>query len=89
MKTLTIKLPLSIAQSLDDRGALNPKFVSDFLSLYIYGKPVSEDDRTPDMLFTYSFKVDEHIHAMVKDEAAKQGLSIVEFVRRLFEENYL
>lgn len=88
MKTLTIKLPLSIAQLMDDRAQLNPAWISDFLSYYGFAREVGDDDLPRTMLYTYSFKVDEDLHATIKDEAARQGLSITQYVRRLFEENY-
>lgn len=89
MKTLTIKLPVSVMQLLDNSAQLNPKWVSDFISLYMYYdlQPLNRE-ASRELLVTYSFKVSDDLHKSVKREALENDLSIVEFIRRIFEDNY-
>lgn len=89
MRTLTIRLPLSIAQQLDDNGQLNPATISNILDDYMSRNMfVDNEQGTTELLFTYSFKVKEDLHDRVKYEAGRNGLSISTYVRRLFELYY-
>lgn len=89
MKTLTIKLPVSIMQLLDNNGQLNPTWVSGFISNYMFNRLTAEPrEASRELLVTYTFKVNDDLHKMVKREALENDLSIVEFVRRIFEDNY-
>lgn len=89
LKTLSIKLPVSIMQQLDNAGQLNPKWVSDFLALHMFDNLNSVTlDATRELVVTYSFKLSDDLHKMIKREALERDLTIIEFVRRVFQDHY-
>jgi hypothetical protein len=86
MKSLSIKIPLGIAHSMDDKGRLNPSWVAGFL---ILNKAKDVDDRpVKELCFNYTFKVDEVLHKDVKLQAIERNLPVNEFVARLLEKYY-
>lgn len=85
-KTLSIKIPISIAQQMDDRGQLNPIWVARFLEEF-YEADIS-DQPLEGLYYTYVFKIDGELRKAVKDMAKYHGLPMTEFVGRLLVECY-
>lgn len=84
MKSLNIKIPLSIAQQLDDRDQLNPNFLKNFITEYMYhSQCVTFDKPLIEIPYTYTFKVDDNIHKMLKLEAIERDIPMNELIGRL------
>lgn len=86
MKSLTIKIPLTIAQTLDDRGQLNPPYLQQFINTYIACEPPTEPIQ--ELTFNYTFKIDSDIHKSIKLKAIDKGLTMNELVGRLLSKFY-
>ena len=86
MKTITIKLNLDQAQELEDRGQLNPKFVSEFITHYLHaGQPRYRSTQLP---FTYTLKVSNELHKALKMAALQNDMTMSEYVRQMFQVYY-
>jgi hypothetical protein len=85
MKSLSVKIPLRIAQLMDDNAQLNPNWVTGFLVLN-YNKTIEE--RPVEMTFNYTFKVNDELHKTIKLKAIDHDLPINEFVARLLSTYY-
>lgn len=86
MKSLSIKIPVKIAQRMDDNAQLNPSFIAGFLI-------INKDKKVPDSPVTslcvnYTCKIDDLLHKHVKLKAIDHDLPINEFVARLLEKYY-
>ena len=89
MKSLNIKIPLSIAQQLDDRGQLNPNFLENFIEEYMYhSQGVTFDKPLAELPYTYTFKVHDKFHKMLKLEAIERDLAMNELIGRLIAMYY-
>ena len=60
MKSLNVKIPLSVAQRMDDNAQLNPIFLTQFITdnlSYVYSldKPIN------DLCYNYTFKIDNDL----------------------------
>lgn len=86
MKTLNIKLPLSIAQQLDDKAELNAqsigRFVASHLNTPLAKIPIQE------VTLNYSFKVQDDLHRSIKLKAIDEGLAMNELIGRMFAQFY-
>ena len=87
MKTLTVKIPLSIAQKMDDRAELNPNYLEGFIVSHlnntdILDKPIQE------LSYNYTFKIDKDVHKMVKLKSIELELPMNELVGRLLAKYY-
>lgn len=87
MKTLTIKINLDDAQQLDDRGELNPTFITNFILSHI-GHAFLGERRSSQLPFTYTFKVTDDVHKRVKMAALEDDLTMSEYVRQMFQVYY-
>lgn len=87
MKTLTIKINLDVVQQMDDRGQLNPSFVTDFIQNHL-GHAFLGERRTSQLPFTYTFKVPDNLHKAVKMAALQKDLTMSEYVRQMFQVYY-
>jgi hypothetical protein len=85
MKSLSVKIPLSIAQLMDDSAQLNPNWVAGFLVLN-YNRPINK--RPQEMTYNYTFKVHDDLHKTIKLKAIDHDLPINEFVARLLSTYY-
>ena len=86
MKTITIKINLDQAHELDDRGQLNPKFVSEFITRYLHaGQPRLRSTQLP---FTYTLKVSNELHKALKMAALQDDMTMSEYVRQMFQVYY-
>ena len=86
MKSLSIKIPLSIASSMDDKARLNPSWIAGFL-IVNKNKPI-DDERVKGLTYNYTFKVEDELHKHVKLLAIEHGLPLNEFVARLLVKYY-
>jgi hypothetical protein len=86
MKSLSIKIPLSIAQTMDERAELNPMWLSDFVNDKLYN--VVPDKPIQELTYVYTFKINTTTHRQVKLKAIEHNLPMNEFVGRLLAEYY-
>ena len=82
MKTINIKLPISSVQEMDDRGQLNPYYITDFISKNLEHQP--EDKPLGRLAFYYALKVTDELHYNISVRAKEEGLAMSEFLGRLF-----
>lgn len=87
MKTLTIKINLDDVQRMDDRGELNPAFITSFIEKHINQNFLGEA-RSSQLPFAYTFKVKDGFHKAVKLAALEADLTMSEYVRQLFQVYY-
>jgi hypothetical protein len=86
MKSLTIKIPLTIAQSMDDRGQLNPRWATNFVITYM-NKPLP-DQPIQEFTFNYTFKVEDDLHRTLKLKSFEQNIPMNELIGRLLATYY-
>jgi hypothetical protein len=86
MKSLSIKIPLGIAKSMDDKARLNPSWIAGFLIINL-AKPIYEE-KVKGLSYNYTFKIDKELHKLIKLKAIEHDLPINEFVARLLEKYY-
>lgn len=87
MKTLTVKIPLSIAQKMDDRAELNPNYLTGFIvsnlnNANTLDRPIQE------LSYNYTFKIDKDVHKMVKLKSIELDLPMNDLLGRLLEKYY-
>ena len=87
MKSLNVKIPLSIAQHMDDSAQLNPSYISNFIIDHLdsadsLDKPISE------LSYNYTFKIDNVLHKTIKLIALELDLPMNELVGRLLAKFY-
>jgi hypothetical protein len=86
MKAINAKIPLSVAQLMDNNAQLNPQFLSTFITKNLL-KPCP-DQPVESMAFNYTFKIDTDIHNSVKIKAQENNLPVTEFLGRLLKAYY-
>ena len=96
--TMAIKIPISIAQRMDDRGQLNPQFTDYFLNrsckLFVddYLEGTSgfwDNDYLDELQYTYTFKVNMKTLIKVRKTCQMSGYSAVTvFCQVLFYQYY-
>lgn len=87
MKSLNVKIPLSVAQRMDDNAQLNPIYLTQFIIdnlTYVYSldKPINE------LSYNYTFKIDTDLHKSIKLIALEADLPMNELVGRLLAKFY-
>lgn len=87
MKSLNAKIPLSVAQRMDENAQLNPTYLAQFITdnlSYIYSldKPINE------LSYNYTFKIDDDLHKSIKLIALEADLPMNELVGRLLAKFY-
>jgi len=86
MKSLNIKIPLSIASAMDDNGHLNPQFISEFL--YHFKDSKLNYNLVKELSYTYTFKVTSDLHKELKYKSFKDDMPINQIVCAMFNEYY-
>lgn len=86
MKTINIKIPLKIAQAMDDRAQLNANYMTYFISTYL-SKDVPKQP-IQELTYNYAFKVDESLHEVVKEKAIDNKIPMNEMLGRLMAAHY-
>ena len=87
MKSLNVKIPLPIAERMDDNAQLNPIFLTQFITdnlSYVYSldKPINE------LSYNYTFKIDTDLHKSIKLIALEADLPMNELIGRLLVKFY-
>lgn len=87
MKSLNVKIPLSVAQKMDENAHLNPTYLTQFITdnlSYVYSldKPITE------LSYNYTFKIDTDLHKSIKLIALEADLPMNELVGRLLTKFY-
>lgn len=85
MKTINIKIPLNIAQDLDDRARLNPQWLTSFILANWENVTLVIDKPVEGLSYNYSFKVDDKLHKMVKLKAVELNMPMNELLGRLLQ----
>ena len=88
MKTINIKIPLEIAQDMDDRARLNPHWITSFIVTYWSYVSLAKDRPIEGLTYNYAFKVDNDIHKMVKMKAVEFDMPMNELLGRLIQRFY-
>ena len=87
MKSLNVKIPLEVAQRMDDNAHLNPIYLSKF----IRGNLIHADNLEQpinDLCYYYTFKIDSELHKTIKLTALEVDLPMNELVGRLLSKFY-
>ena len=87
MKSLNVKIPLEVAQRMDDNAHLNPIYLSKF----IRGNLIHADNLEhpiSDLCYNYTFKIDNDLHKSIKLKALEVNLPMNELVGRLIDKFY-
>lgn len=87
MKSISIKIPVSIAQRMDDNAQLNPVYLTQFIIDNLHqddslDKPISE------LCYNYTFKIGDDFHKLIKLKAIELELPMNEMVGRMFSKYY-
>lgn len=86
LKSINIKIPLTIAQRLDDRGQLNPQYISQFITTFSDSEvpklPISE------LTYNYTLKVNADLHKKMKIRSIENNLPMNEMLGRLLVKYY-
>ena len=88
MKTINIKIPLDIAQDLDDRARLNPQWLTSFIVVNWKYVGLVADKPLEGLTSNYSFKVVDELHKTVKFKAVELDLPMNELLGRLLQQYY-
>lgn len=87
MKTITIKLPLGVVQEMDDRGQLNPYYITDFINKNL--EHLGAGDKSVGHLgYYYTLKVKDNLHQQISEIAKQCKLPMNEMLGRLFITHY-
>lgn len=87
MKSLNVKIPITIAQHMDDNTQLNPIYLTEFITANLsqadsLEKPIS------DLCYNYTFKIDSKLHKSIKLKALEVDLPMNDLVGRLLAKFY-
>lgn len=83
MKSLNIKIPLSIAQQLDDNAQLNPSYITGFIVTHLKEVDSVLDKPITEMSYNYTFKVPADLHQVVKIKSVEKDLAMNDLIGRL------
>lgn len=86
MVTINVKIPLGIAQAMDDRAQLNAQYMTFFISTYL-GKDVPAE-QLEGLTYNYAFKVDSSLKEVVKEKAVANKIAMNEMLGRLLAAYY-
>ena len=88
MKTINIKIPLDIAQDLDDRARLNPEWLTSFILANWPHVDLVMDKPVKGLSSNYAFKVEDDLHKMIKLKAVELDIPMNELLGRLLQQYY-
>lgn len=86
LKSINAKIPLSVAQHLDDRGQLNPQYLTYFIRFNML-RPIP-DEHIDELSYNYTFKIDADLHRSIKLCAMDNNLPMNELLGRLLKAYY-
>lgn len=87
LKSLNIKLPMTIMLDMDDRARLNPNWVGHFIKRNKHNK--LEEKPIQELTYTYTFKIHPELHKELKLLSIEHNMPMNEYVGRLFDQYYL
>ena len=87
MKSLNVKIPLPVAQLMDDNAQLNPIYLTEFITANLY-QADSLDKPISDLCYNYTFKIDDDFHKLIKLKAIEVDLPMNDLVGRLLAKFY-
>lgn len=85
MKTLNVKVPITLGKILSDSGRLNPEWFTSFISEYIDREVTIKPDQT-EFTFNYTFKIEDSLHKKLKLKAIEGDIPMNEYSGRLLLE---
>lgn len=83
MKSLNIKIPLSIAYDMSEHGKLNPQYMTSFLSTNLDNVDSVVDKHIEGLNYHYTFKVPADLHQQLKIKSVQTDISMNDLVGRL------
>lgn len=86
MKSITVKIPLSIATKLDQEGHLNPSFLSSFIEENV-SKEIPKEP-SGELTLNYTFKIKSELHTQAKITSIGHNIAMNEFIGRLLRAYY-
>lgn len=86
MKSINVKIPLSIVTKLDSEGKLSPSFLSTFIEQHV-DKPIPEEP-SGELTFNYTFKIKDDLHKKAKINSIEHNIAMNEFIGRLLRAHY-
>jgi hypothetical protein len=86
MRSINVKIPLTIAQAMDERAQLNPHYLTYFINAYV-GKDVPEQP-IQELTYNYTFRVEDATHKALKLKSIDINLPMNEIVGRLLAAHY-
>ena len=87
MKSLNVKIPLEVAQHMDDNAQLNPIYLTEFITANL-SHADSLDKPISDLCYNYTFKIDNKLHKTIKLKALEVDLPMNDLVGRLLAKFY-
>ena len=87
MKSLNVKIPLPVAQLMDDNAQLNPIYLTEFITANLSHSD-SLDKPISDLCYNYTFKIDNKLHKTIKLKALEVDLPMNDLVGRLLAKFY-
>ena len=87
MKSLNVKIPLPVAQLMDDNAHLNPIYLTEFITANL-SHADSLDKPISDLCYNYTFKIDNKLHKSIKLKALEVDLPMNDLVGRLLAKFY-
>lgn len=87
LKSLNIKIPVNIALKMEERGQLNPSYVSGLIQDHLTDNK-GLDKQIIGLSHNYTFKIDSNLHREVKLRAIEVELPMNELVGRLIQQHY-
>lgn len=87
-RSLSIKIPLKVANSLDERGRLNPSYIISFIVTHLSYVNTIKDKPINGLTYNYTMKVNIDLHKAIKMIAVEEDLPINEMVGRLLNYYY-
>lgn len=88
MKSLNIKIPLTVATDLDDRGRLNPDYLTSFIITHLDMISTIKDKPINQLSYNYTCKVHPDLHKTLKLLSIENNLAMNDMVGRLLAYYY-
>ena len=88
MKTLNIKIPISVAQRMDNNAQLNPQYITSFIVVNMLNVENVLDSPIKELTYNYAFKIPSDLHTTLKLKGIEHDISMNELVGRLIESYY-
>lgn len=86
MKSLSIKMPVDVAQHMDDRAELNPRHISLIITERL--QDFKKADMPAGLYYGYVFKISDDLHKAIKLAATMNDMTISDFVCQLLITHY-